>query len=137
MREKRYWGRGRKQHFSELVFRVLGSLGKFSTSLKDTWNEAESNTAHLLAKTLHPLPSSTGLNLANCLCDLMIKRKHNSPPETHRINWYFTRGRGGVMLALSISLSPETRTDGFSSPSSGSLSYKEVFPFPTQNSVFF
>lgn len=95
VREERYWAKGRKQRSSEQVFLVLGSLGKFSTSLKDRGNEAESNTAHCLAKMLHPLSNSTSVNLANCLCDLLIKRKHNSPTETHRINRYFTCGRGG------------------------------------------
>lgn len=79
MREERSWGRGRKQHFSELVFLVLGSLGEFSTSRRDTWNEAESNTAHFLEKMFHPLSNSTSLYLANCLCDLRIERKHNGP----------------------------------------------------------
>lgn len=32
-----------------------------------------------LQKMLHPLSNSTGLNLANCSCDLRIKRKHNGP----------------------------------------------------------
>lgn len=72
MREERYWGREENG-----IFRMgLSSFGKFRENFHFPQGQhGMMLRAHFLAKMLHPLSSSTALDLANCLGDLVVKRK--------------------------------------------------------------
>lgn len=54
----------------------LSSFGKFRENFHFPQGQhGMMLRAHFLAKMLHPLSSSTALDLANCLGDLVVKRK--------------------------------------------------------------